>query len=108
QGQIPNISHTGLHILSSIYAARNSTYKLNVHSNIAETDLKNNITTIIEMFMETTKDFENHECLKLKESEMGRITSNNCYAVICDQIIRYYGYDYQVVVGERAYLAAGL
>jgi hypothetical protein len=89
--------------LERINWARNSTYKIIQSYNVDAETITKNISKIIEIFIQTTNGFESHSCLKLTEEEMGRFTTNNCYAIISSRIKSELNGNYEIAVGEKAY-----
>jgi hypothetical protein len=89
--------------LDRIHSARNSTYQLIQSYNVDTETITKNISKIIEIFTQTTNGFETESCLKLKEEQMGRFTTDNCYAQISSRIKYGLNGKYEIAVGEKAY-----
>ncbi|XP_054153618.1 uncharacterized protein LOC128952281 [Oppia nitens] len=98
------ISDAGRHILDKVTVARTYNYKLGLYQNVDLDLVHRNASVIVSAFMDATVGFSSQPCLTVNEEDMWRNENNNCYAVISEKVLRAINGDYDIVVGERAYV----
>jgi len=97
-----NFYHQRARILDKIHRARNSTYKiLEIHRGFDEI-----AKSVVNIFMEETKNFQNNSCLNVNEDSIPDIYHHsNCYSKLSIAImeqIKEISPNIYVVVGETS------